>query len=161
MTTYFYGLAANPLTLSHESIVKRLLGEGGEVVIGVTDHDYKKIDMPFSIRKQMVDEVFAEEIAEKRIEVVKQDKRTWAFLSDLPQKIDVIVMGEDEWRDLRAGKWRHAEELLRTYDFKVIPRADGVSSTEARKLLKADASYEEMKDLVSESVYKLAKSVTF
>jgi nicotinic acid mononucleotide adenylyltransferase len=46
------------------------------------------------------------------------------------------VIGEDEYIDLKDGKWHHSEDILNSFEIKVIQRNDGVSSSKVRELFK-------------------------
>jgi len=161
MIHYFYGLAANPLTLAHQKIVKDLLDESSDakVYLAITDHEYKDIEIPFDVRKKTVEENFKDEIKAGRVVVLKQDERTYRFLSSLWSWMDYIVIGTDEWDDLKAGKWEFSTELMNTWKFKIFTRKPGaISSTEARKHLQEGASYEEVSGLISQTTYDLLAS---
>ncbi len=144
----FYGGAFDPLTKSHEDIIKMLHGLfGRRLVVGVTDHDYKKSWKPIEWRKGVVEQFCVDHFSypcgqnaweECDVEVVVQNDRTYKFLKAHP-KLDIgtIVIGKDELDDLVvAGKWHYSKELLDTYNFFVIPRTDGVSSSAVRNLIK-------------------------
>lgn len=157
MKHYFYGLAADPFTLTHERIIRELLKDKqAKVFIGLTDHDYKNFTFPYELRKMII-ESNLEDIKD-RVEIVRQNARTYRFLCGLHDKIDAIVVGEDEWKDLNDGKWMFSNELLTGWEWKVIPRTDGVSSTEVRRLIATAAEFSELKNLISEKTFNFLKN---
>ena len=160
MANYFFGLAANPFTKAHHKVITDILKDDpkGKVFIGLTDHDYKHIDMPWSARNEVLEAELKDLIDAGKVEIYRQNKRSYEFLSNIWDHIDYVVVGQDEWDDLKAGKWHHSQELLDGWKWKVFPREDGVSSTKVRELLRKGADYDEMKDLISEQVYEMAKS---
>ena len=135
--TYFYGLAANPLTKAHERIVRSILEESNayKMIIGVTDHDYKKFAFPFQIRMEMAEAVFKDLVDAGRVQLVRQDRRTWRFLTESLPQVDGIIVGEDEWQDLMDGKWSKSQDILETWPVRVMMRTDGISSTKVRELI--------------------------
>lgn len=153
---YFYGLAANPFTKAHAYIIaKRLYSsvEPSNIYIGITDHDYKNIEMPFELRKSFVVDEFKPFIDEGIVTVLKQDQRTYKFLTSLDVKIDIIIIGEDEWADLKAGNWHYSDKILDTWKIEVEKRSDGISSTKVRELIKAGCSYKDVESMITEDVY--------
>lgn len=155
---YFFGLAAAPFTKAHQKIIQDILDEDqmNVVYVAITDHDYKEISMPWVLRRRIVEANLEEQVKQGRVKILKQTERTYKFLSSLHDWMDYVVVGEDEWRDLKAGKWHYSAELLNGWRWKVVPRPeDSVSSTKVRELLKAGASYEKLKDFITEKTFSL------
>ena len=106
------------------------------LIIGITDHDYKQFKYDYSLREKIVQKNCLSYCNHpyKRIKLVKQDKRTWKFLNELGYNNYVLVIGEDEYKDLKDGKWYYSDLILANFDIFVIPRTDGVSSSKVREL---------------------------
>ena len=171
----YYGGAFDPITLSHEAIIAELHDLfGDKLVVGVTEHDYKKSWKPLAWRKTVVQnicckyqidianpcevdgETYYESEIIDTIRVVEQKERTYKFLSSHPELgIGTIVIGNDEWIDLNNGKWHYADKLLEEYKFLVVPRpkTNIVSSTLVHKLIAEGADRETLLKYISESVY--------
>jgi nicotinic acid mononucleotide adenylyltransferase len=94
-------------------------------------------------------------------EVSFQDERTWNYLhkvyTDDAQKYITLIMGQDEYDDLKAGKWHQSDDILNTYNIKVIPRTDGVSSSKVRELIK-NKQFDEVKKYVSDKTFDFLKA---
>lgn len=151
---YFYGGAFNPLTNSHMKIIKSILNEMNIedlLIIGITDHDYKTFQYDYKLRENILKNNCLQYCLypNKRIKLIKQDKRTWQFLNELGYNNYVLVIGEDEYIDLKDGKWHNSENILNTFEIKVIPRNDGISSSKVRELLNNN-NFEEAKKYISE-----------
>jgi nicotinic acid mononucleotide adenylyltransferase len=165
---YFYGGAFNPLTITHQRIIDELVQElelngcldNNDILhIGVTYHDYKEYEFDKEIRFKMVKSYMDSKYLDRYgWQVDFQDCRTWNYLhkvySEEAQKFITIIMGEDEYKDLKAGKWHYSEDILNTYQIKVIPRNDGISSTKVRHLLK-EKNFEEAKKYLGETTIKI------
>jgi nicotinate-nucleotide adenylyltransferase len=171
---YFYGGAFNPLTITHQRIIDELVDElnlnscfdkNDILHIGVTYHDYKEYEFDKDIRLKMVKSYMDSKYLDKfGWQVCFQDCRTWEYLhkvySENAQKLITIIMGEDEYADLKAGKWHYSEDILNTYQIKVIPRNDGISSTKVRQLLK-EKNFEEAKKYIDKNTYIILKKEGF
>ena len=123
--TYFYGGAFNPMTNSHMKIIQSVLSEMDKddlLIVGITDHDYKSFQFNYELREKIVFENCLTycNYPNKRVKIIKQDKRTWRFLNELGYKNYVLVIGEDEYIDLKDGKWHHSEDILNSFEIKVI-----------------------------------------
>lgn len=158
--TYFYGGAFNPLTNSHMKIIKEILNEMNNddlLILGITDHDYKKFEYDYDLRLTILKKNLLSYCnhSYKSIKLVKQDERTWKFLNSLGYKNYVLVIGEDEYIDLKDGKWHYSDDILHNFEIKVIPRNDGISSTRVRDLLKNNSNYDELKEYISDITYKI------
>ena len=163
---YFYGGAFNPMTLAHLQIifdVKKNMNDEDWLTIGITQHDYKVFDLDYNVRSMIVHSNLNYYCYPfKHIRLVKQNKRTWAFLHEIfdeqTQKDITIIVGEDEWNDLNNGKWHYSKELLNTYKFKVIPRTNDISATKVRELIKNNANYDELKKYITKKTYDMLKN---
>ena len=157
---YFYGGAFNPMTISHLKIIKyiiNLLKDDDKLIIGITSHDYKIYEFDYETRKRIVEENIKEFF--NKIEIIKQDQRTWKFFQTLPYKQITMVIGEDEWNDLKAGKWHYSNDILNTYNILTIPRTDDVSSSKVRELLKENTNKDELLKYITEITYNILKGV--
>ena len=154
---YFYGGAFNPMTLSHLEIIKFIINKlniNDKLIIGITSHDYKIYEFDFKLRKRILKENLKQYT---NIEIIKQDQRTWKFFHTLPYKDITMVIGEDEWKDLKAGKWHYSNEILNTYKIITIPRVNDISATKVRELLKNNASKDELLKYITEETYKIIR----
>ena len=70
-----------------------------------------------------------------------------------------MVIGEDEWKDLKAGKWHYSNDILNTYNILTIPRTDDVSSSKVRELLKENVGKDELLKYITETTYNILKGV--
>jgi len=163
MIHYFFGLAAAPFTRAHQRIIEDILAENeqNKVYVAITEHDYKTITLPWNLRERIVEANLVEQIAAGRVVILKQTERTYRFLSSLHDWMDYVVVGEDEWNDLKAGKWHYSTELLNCWKWKVIPRAtDSISSSKVRELLdKGCRRYDEFKELITRKTFDLLFSL--
>ena len=157
----FYGGAFNPPTKAHIDIIRKIsMNPDDKVVVGITDHDYKQTNYTYEQRIEMMRiamQCHARRMTE--ITLVRQYARTWRFLAscDTIPKIDAIVVGEDEWNDIRERKWQYSSTLLENYNFIVIPRKDFISSTSVRDFIAQGRSYDEqIACYIDEPVYELA-----
>lgn len=171
---YFYGGAFNPLTIAHQKIIDSLVNElklnnctdNNDILhIGVTSHDYKNYMFDKDIRLQFVKAYMDSKYLDKfGWEVSLQDDRTWKYLhkiyTDEAQKNITLVMGEDEYNDLIAEKWNYSKEILNTYNIKVIPRTDNVSSTKVRELID-NKQVDEIQNYISEDTKNILKQKGF
>lgn len=168
---YFYGGAFNPLTLTHQKIIDNLVSElklngctdDNDILhIGITFHDYKNYEFDKDLRMKFVKEYMDSKYLDKfGWEVSFQDERTWNYLhkvyTDDAQKYITLIMGQDEYDDLKAGKWHQSDDILNTYNIKVIPRTDGVSSSKVRELIK-NKQFNEVKTYVSDKTFDILKA---
>lgn len=167
---YFYGGAFNPMTNAHLEIIKIILKDikdNDTFILAITNHDYKSYTYDYNTRLKIVLEnlklIDFNFTLGGKYQLVKQTKRTWKFLQEnliIPKnhiKNITIVVGEDEWNDLNAGKWHYSKDLLNTYNFKVIPRTNNISSTKVRELLKNNASFNELQNYITKETYDILK----
>lgn len=157
---YFYGGAFCPMTLAHLNIIDGIVNDMNEkdlLIIGITDHDYKKFQYSFKLRKEIVEKNLVK-YAGKKIKLVKQTERTWKFLHNLGYSEYTLVVGEDEYNDLKAGKWHYSNEILNTYRIKVIPRGDKISATAAREIINRDINDIKLLEYISEITLKILKN---
>ena len=161
---YFYGGAFNPMTKAHLEIIKSILDnmkDEDTFILAITDHDYKSYSYDYNTRLKIVLENFKnigfDYTLGGRYKVIKQTERTWKFLQKKLKLTNnvTIVVGEDEWNDLKADKWHYSKELLNTYNFKVIPRTNNISSTKVREIIK---NFNELKNYITKETYEILKS---
>jgi nicotinate-nucleotide adenylyltransferase len=163
---YFYGGAFNPMTKAHINIIKNILDNMKDedlMIIAITDHDYKNYDYDYNTRlhivlKNLKYSGFNDTLG-GRIQLIKQDRRTWKFLNEVLNIKNnlTLVVGEDEWNDLNEWKWNYSKELLNTYKFKVIPRTDDISSTKVRELIKNNVDFNELQKYITKETYNILK----
>jgi nicotinic acid mononucleotide adenylyltransferase len=168
---YFYGGAFNPLTLTHQKIIDTIISDlslngcfdkNDILHIGVTFHDYKNYEFDKDLRMKFVKGYMDSNYLDKfGWEVSFQDERTWNYLhkvyTDDAQNYITLIMGQDEYDDLKAGKWHQSDDILNTYNIKVIPRTDGVSSSKVRELIK-NKQFDEVKKYVSDKTFDILKA---
>lgn len=125
---YFYGGAFDPFTRSHLDIIKTInkqLSTNDELFVMVSGNDEKNYHTSVEDRFDIVTNVLNEKLKTNVPTILKQDKRTYAFLGE-HFKNDMsnitICMGEDEWNSLCAGKWVNYDLLLKNYKFLVVQR---------------------------------------
>ena len=171
---YFYGGAFNPLTITHQRIIDELVQElelndcldnNDTLHIGVTCHDYKDYEFDKELRMQILKSYMDSKYLDKfGWQVVLQDDRTWNYLHKIyteeAQKYITLIMGDDEYEDLKAGKWHYSEDILNTYQIKVIPRNDGVSATKVRELIK-NKKIDDLKKYISNITFDILKSTGY
>lgn len=166
---YFYGGAFDPMTNAHLEIIENIcknMNKDDVFIIAITDHDYKNYLYDYQFRKRILCmnlEKFGFKPKFKqnsRFKIVRQNERTFNFLShctlmkEYVYRSDfIIVLGEDEWQDLRAGKWHYSKELLDIYNFYIIPRTNNISSTKARKLIAEKSDFNQLKEYISKDTY--------
>ena len=160
---YFYGGAFNPMTKAHLEIIKNILNnmkDEDSFILAITDHDYKTYSYDYNTRLKIVLENFKnigfDYTLGGRYKVIKQTERTWKFLQEKLKLTNnvTIVVGEDEWNDLKAGKWHYSNELLNTYNFKVIPRTNNISSSKVREIIK---NFNELTNYITKETYDILK----
>lgn len=160
---YFYGGAFNPMTKAHLEIIKNILDnmkDEDSFILAITDHDYKTYSYDYNTRLKIVLKNFKnigfDYTLGGRYKVIKQTERTWKFLQEKLKLTNnvTIVVGEDEWNDLKAGKWHYSNELLNTYNFKVIPRTNNISSSKVREIIK---NFNELKNYITKETYEILK----
>lgn len=164
--TYFYGGAFNPMTLAHLEIIKDIIQNMNLqdiLIIGITDHSYKQFKYDYDLRYKIVYYNVLKYINPpiNKIKIVKQDKRTWNFLNqdDMKKYFPItLVLGEDEYNDLKDNKWHYSKDILNTYSIKIIPRTNNISSTKVRELFDNNASYNELKNYITEETYEIIKN---
>lgn len=166
---YFYGGAFNPMTLAHLEIINNILNEMDNddwLTIGITEHDYKTFDYSYSIREYILTQNLLKYATPpfKHVRILKQDKRTWNFLHEIfdeeKQKNIVLVIGEDEYNDLKDKKWHYSKEILSTYQIKTISRTNNISATKVRELIAKNADFKELKKYITKTTYNILKNNT-
>lgn len=161
---YFYGGAFNPMTVSHLKIIENIFQEMSKddlLVIGITDHDYKIFEFDYSLRFSIVFENLNAIKDKKNFKILKQNQRTWKFLNDNFKNNKIkLVIGQDEYEDLKAGKWHYYNEILNTYEIIMIPRTDGISSSKVRELIK-EKDFKQLKIYISKNTFEILNDEGF
>lgn len=161
---YYYGSAFNPMTLAHQNIIKDLAKTftnfNDILIIGVSTHEYKEYSYDAVTRYYMAYNFMSKNYnITFRWKVYYQFARTWEFFhkvfSEEEQKDICLIIGQDEYDSLKAGEWEHSEDILNTYQIKVIPRTDNISSSAVRELFNTEEipEYDSVKHLISKEVY--------
>lgn len=133
MHSYFYGLAADPLTKGHITIIKSLikrLKEDETLHIMISNNDEKIYSAPAQDRLQILDDVVQDILLNKEVKgtvcTCIQNERMHYFLrknfSNLRDEDITIVVGDDEFESLLRGEWVNAELLLQNFSFLVYSR---------------------------------------
>ena len=179
---YIFGSWFNPFTHAHEAIikaVKKRMRAGDELYILVTDNDEKAGIVPAEKRQQMVETALASKNINYKIDI--QKVRMYEYLSHNfaqcnPEDI-TIVLGDDEWRSLVAGKWLRSGLLLNTYKFLVFARGTeiayrqenstlvnnfetgNISSSAVREIFKKnpDCHYKDVQQYISKVVFNFIR----
>lgn len=132
---YIFGSWFDPFTKAHEAILKTLqkkvLTKNDSLVICVTANDEKQNRTPVEERYALVEK----DLNAKKIPhtLVIQPNRMYDFLhSEFFENVNsfdvTIVIGQDEFDALLAGKWKYSTSLLKNYRFIVFSREkDGVT----------------------------------
>ena len=126
---YIFGSWFDPFTKAHEAILKTLqkqvLTKNDSLVICVTANDEKQNRTPVEERYALVEK----DLNAKKIPhtLVIQPNRMYDFLHgeffENVNSFDVtIVIGQDEFDALLAGKWKYSMSLLKNYRFIVFKR---------------------------------------
>jgi len=169
---YFYGGAFNPMTKAHFQIINQIEKEMVKddlLIIGITNHDYKKFEFSYELRRKIILENLKNNLSVNRInvKVVEQNQRTWKFLTEDYYISEIrpltIVLGEDEFNDLKAlNIWYYSKEILNTFPIKVFSRSEetkDISATKVRELLKQNVSFNELEKYISEITWNLIKNI--
>jgi len=125
---YFFGLAADPLTIGHIAIIKTIhkqLKNNDELYIAISNNDEKQYHATLDERFSIVHDAIMDKFKKNPPILVKQDKRTLAFLTENfadQEKEIVICVGEDEWKSLLEGRWVNYDLILKRYQFLVVGR---------------------------------------
>ena len=70
-----------------------------------------------------------------------------------------IVVGEDEYKDLKNGYWHNSEDLLKTYQFKVIPRTNDISASAARDIINTNINDPDILKYITPTTLEYIKSL--
>lgn len=125
---YFFGLAADPLTIGHIAIIKAIhkqLKNNDELYIAISNNDEKQYHATLDERFSIVHDAIMDKFKKNPPILLKQDKRTLAFLTENfagQEKEIVICVGEDEWKSLLEGRWVNYDLILKRYQFLVVGR---------------------------------------
>lgn len=181
---YFYGGSFDPITYAHINIMKAIhkqLRDDDRFVVAVANNDEKNYTCTLDERFDMIHDTLLAKFKNNGPELMKQDKRTYAWLSEIfiNQEKDITVcVGEDEWKSLLAGKWVNWDLLLKHYKFLVVGRenttvdtkgynatviniedSQDISSTKVRDILSRnpDCHYEDVKDYITHQTFRNIK----
>lgn len=124
---YIFGSWFDPFTHAHEAIIKAIkkrMRAGDKLHILVTDNDEKTNRTPADVRMQMVRVALASKNVDYDIDI--QTNRMYEYLWVNYRQVDpneiTVVIGDDEWKNLVAGKWLYSNRLLNTCRFLVFTR---------------------------------------
>jgi nicotinic acid mononucleotide adenylyltransferase len=164
---YYYGGGFDPFTKAHAKIIDTVvnwMSPGDVFYIGVTTvEDYKKYTYDFSKRYEIIySHMFETYLTPKlfkfKWQLLNQFDNTWNFLHKfLPeekQKEICLVIGADEYHDLSEKKWEHSDDILNTYLIRTINRVDSISATKVRELLANNATWDDLKNYITENTFK-------
>ena len=179
---YIFGSWFDPFTHAHEAIikaVKKRMRAGDKLHILVTDNDEKTNRTPAGARKQMVKVALASKNVDYDIDI--QTNRMYEYLWVNYRQVDpneiTIVIGDDEWKSLVAGKWLYSNRLLNTYKFLVFARdaavaykqanctivdnlkTEGISSSAVREIFRVnpECHYKDVQKYISKVVFNFIR----
>lgn len=179
---YIFGSWFDPFTHAHEAIikaVKKRMRVGDKFHILVTDNDEKTNRTPADIRMQMVRVALASKNVDYDIDI--QTNRMYEYLWVNYRQVDpneiTVVIGDDEWKSLVAGKWLYSNRLLNTYRFLVFARdmpvaykqanctivdngkTKGISSSAVREIfrLNPECHYKDVQKYISKVVFNFIR----
>ena len=186
---YIFGSWFDPFTKAHEAILKTLqkkvLTKNDSLVICVTANDEKQNRTPVEERYALVEK----DLNAKKIPhtLVIQPNRMYDFLHgeffENVNSFDVtIVIGQDEFDAMLAGKWKYSMSLLKNYRFIVFkrekdsvtmyntrnssvdfmyidPEFEDVSSSEVREIFRRnpECHYKDVQKHISRPVFEYIK----
>ena len=186
---YIFGSWFDPFTKAHEAILKTLqkkvLTKNDSLVICVTANDEKQNRTPVEERYALVEK----DLNAKKIPhtLVIEPNRMYDFLHgeffENVNSFDVtIVIGQDEFDALLAGKWKYSMSLLKNYRFIVFkrekdsvtmyntrnssvdfmyidPEFEDVSSSEVREIFRRnpECHYKDVQKHISRPVFEYIK----
>lgn len=160
---YFYGGAFNPLTKAHLNIISDILNKmvkDDRFIIAITTHDYKRYQFSYDIRKKIIEENLRDfDLKDKNVKIINQTERTWKFLNSLTKEKITIILGEDEYNDLKKGLWHYSQEILNTYEFIIYPRIDNISSSMVREMINTDIRNSEILNYISLTTLEILKNL--
>ena len=179
---YIFGSWFDPFTHAHEAIIKAIkkrMRAGDKLHILVTDNDEKTNRTPAGVRMQMVRVALASKNVDYDIDI--QTNRMYEYLWDNYRQVDpneiTVVIGDDEWKSLVAGKWLYSNSLLNTYRFLVFARdmpvaykqanctivdngkTKGISSSAVREIfrLNPECHYKDVQKYISKVVFNFIR----
>ena len=179
---YIFGSWFDPFTHAHEAIikaVKKRMRTGDKLHILVTDNDEKTNRTPAGVRMQMVRVALASKNVDYDIDI--QTNRMYEYLWVNYRQVDpneiTVVIGDDEWKSLVAGKWLYSNRLLNTYRFLVFTRdvpvaykqanctivdnskTKGISSSAVREIfrLNPECHYKDVQKYISKVVFNFIR----
>lgn len=160
---YFYGGAFNPLTKAHLNIISDILKKmtkDDRFIIAITTHDYKRYQFSYDIRKKIiVENLKLFDLKDKNVKIINQTERTWKFLNSLTKEKITIVLGEDEFNDLKKGLWHYSQDILNTYEFIVYSRTDNISSSIVREMLNENINNSDILNYISLTTLEILKNL--
>lgn len=160
---YFYGGAFNPMTIAHQEIITNLIknmAKDDRLVIAITTHDYKTYQFSYKIRNKIVEKNLLKiPIIDKKVKIVEQSERTWKFLQSMTMEPITIVLGEDEYNDLKNGYWHNSQDILNTYKFIVIPRTNNISSTIVREMINSNINNPDILNYITPTTLEYLKTL--
>lgn len=162
---YYFGSAFNPITLAHQEILDKIIskvnGYKDVVVIGVTTYNYQDLEFESGIRYEMAFQYMSKKYGVTiNWKVYYQFAKTWEYLHKIFKEEEqhniCLVIGQDEYDDLKEGKWEHSEDILNTYQIKVIPRTNNISSSKVRDLFESnnDIKFEDVQEFITKDIYE-------
>lgn len=179
---YIFGSWFDPFTHAHETIIKTLkkkMRAGDKLHILVTDNDEKTNRTPAEVRKEMVTVALASKNIDYDIDIQKNRmyEYLWAKYRQYDSKDITIVMGDDEWESLAAGKWMYSARLLNNYRFLVFARdhevaykqenctiidninTEGISSSTVREIFRRnpECHYKDVQKYISKVVFNFIR----
>ena len=179
---YIFGSWFDPFTHAHEAIikaVKKRMRTGDKLHILVTDNDEKTNRTPAGVRMQMVRVALTSKNVDYDIDI--QTNRMYEYLWVNYRQVDpneiTVVIGDDEWKSLVAGKWLYSNRLLNTYRFLVFARdmpvaykqanctivdnskTKGISSSAVREIfrLNPECHYKDVQKYISKVVFNFIR----
>lgn len=181
---YFFGGSFDPITHAHINIIKAIhkqLRPDDRFIVTVANNDEKNYKATLDERLNLVHDTLMAKFHKNIPELIKQDKRTYAFIRENFNGQDdeiVICVGEDEWKSLLDGKWVNWDLLLKHFQFLVVGRQNSnvdlkgykgkviniddcqdVSSTKVRDILSRnpDCHYEDVSDCITHQTFRSIK----
>lgn len=181
---YIYGFAADPITKAHLEIIKTIhkrIKKNDEMFVLVSNNDEKNYKTPIEHRITMVRDLIENKFTKNVPTILQQNKRTLSFITELFGYEDhdiTICIGEDQWNDLKNGKWQQSKILLKNYNFIIVCRTtteidvsnynaelitvDGcndISSTKVREILYYDPEthYNDVSKYIAHQTFRYIK----
>lgn len=184
---YIYGAAFDPITIAHLEIIRqiiKMMQPNDTLDILVSNNDEKNYQAASPDRIDLVNIALKAKFQNITFNVVEQKFRMYRHLYEAyKDDTDItIVMGQDQWESLTAGKWVNGDQLLKKYKFFVFARgngqlfrvednaykvkktvlgkkAEGVSSTYIREVFdkNPDTHYDALRKMITHAVFRAIK----